>query len=81
MRALPIRLPGVLWRCLTPLADMALGGEKAASELDRIVAERGMPGSITDALLRSFAKLTTLLPVLTVVPGFVAYPQIGRAHV
>ena len=74
MRALPICLPGVLWRCLTPLADMALGGEKVASELNGIVAGRGVPQSITDALLRSFAKLTTLLPVLTVVPGFVAYP-------
>src|ERR1035441_9310568 len=45
-------------RCLTPLADMALGGEKVASELNRIVAGRGVPRSITDALLRSFAKLT-----------------------
>jgi hypothetical protein len=48
-------------RYLTLLADMALGGEKVASSLDQIVAERGVPGSITDALLRSFAKLTTSL--------------------
>jgi hypothetical protein len=45
-------------RYLTLLADMALGGEKVASSLDQIVAERGVPGSITDAVLRSFAKLT-----------------------